>query len=374
MKTKVLFIFLVSLTQISRAQNLFPGAQDAPIIKLQSSAEGTPSYGYLEFHDSNSRLGFLGFGSSLDNNMHFKNYEGRFQFLSDQPVLSLHHPLDGSASYGYIEFHDSNSRLGFMGFGSSLDNNMYFRNYEGTFNFLSDQPILSLHHPSNGTESYGYIEFHDADSRLGFMGFGSSLDNNMYFRNYEGTFNFLSDQPILSLHHPSNGIESYGYIEFHDADSRLGFMGFGSSLDNNMHFKNSAGGSFVFLEGGVRIGEGDLCSDCKLDVDGKIRSEEVVVEVVNGPDYVFEDDYYLRTLRETEDYIKQNKHLPEIPSAREMEANGVELGEMNMNLLKKIEELTLYLIDQNNEISAMKQVINKQQKLIEELNTKVNSN
>ena len=82
----------------------------------------------------------------------------------------------------------------------------------------------------------------------------------------------------------------------------------------------------------------------KLVVDGKINSEEVNVEIINGPDYVFEPDYDLRTLEETKAYIAQYKHLPEIPSAKEMEANGVDLGEMNMLLLKKIEELTLHQI------------------------------
>lgn len=78
-------------------------------------------------------------------------------------------------------------------------------------------------------------------------------------------------------------------------------------------------------------------SNNELVLDGKIRTEEVKVEIINGPDYVFEPDYNLRTLKETKEYIQANKHLPEIPSAKEMEANGVDLGKMNMRLLKKIE-------------------------------------
>jgi len=83
----------------------------------------------------------------------------------------------------------------------------------------------------------------------------------------------------------------------------------------------------------------------QVTVDGKIRSEEVKVEIINGPDYAFEPDYKLRTLKEIKKYISENKHLPEIPSAKEMETNGVDLGDMNMRLLKKIEELTLYQIE-----------------------------
>ena len=100
--------------------------------------------------------------------------------------------------------------------------------------------------------------------------------------------------------------------------------------------------NIFYVEGNVGIGIEDPNS--KLVVDGKINSEEVNVEIINGPDYVFEPDYDLRTLEETKAYIAQYKHLPEIPSAKEMEANGVDLGEMNMLLLKKIEELTLHQI------------------------------
>ncbi|MEM6737303.1 MAG: hypothetical protein AAF620_14665 [Bacteroidota bacterium] len=89
---------------------------------------------------------------------------------------------------------------------------------------------------------------------------------------------------------------------------------------------------------------------------GTVYSTEVKVELEagKGPDYVFESDYKLRTLNETKEYIIKNKHLPEIPSAKEMEANGVDLGDMNMRLLKKIEELTLYQIELMEEMEAMK--------------------
>ena len=82
-----------------------------------------------------------------------------------------------------------------------------------------------------------------------------------------------------------------------------------------------------------------------LTLDGKIRTEEVKVEVINAPDYVFEPDYDLSTLQEIKEYIAINKHLPEIPTAREMENNGIYIGDMNMRLLKKIEELTLHQIE-----------------------------
>ncbi len=122
-----------------------------------------------------------------------------------------------------------------------------------------------------------------------------------------------------------------------------------------------------YMKGNVGIGVTNPKS--KLVVDGKIRSEAIVVDIVNGPDYVFDNDYELRTLKETKQYISENKHLPEIPSAKEMEANGIELGDMNMRLLKKIEELTLYQIGlleklekQNSEIHTLKKKVEQLEK------------
>ncbi|WP_156131581.1 hypothetical protein [Pedobacter kyungheensis] len=100
------------------------------------------------------------------------------------------------------------------------------------------------------------------------------------------------------------------------------------------------------------IGIGTLTPNEKLSVNGKIRAHEIKVETANWPDYVFEEGYKVGTLEELESYIKTNKHLPEIPSAKEVAENGVQLGEMNKLLLQKVEELTLHLIEKDK---ALKQ-------------------
>jgi len=97
----------------------------------------------------------------------------------------------------------------------------------------------------------------------------------------------------------------------------------------------------------------------KLGVNGNIIATEVVVkEYVNWPDYVFENNYKLAELTEVEAYVKEKKHLPGVPSANEVKDNGVALGEMNKILLQKIEEMMLYMIQQQKEIDALKQQIN----------------
>ena len=107
------------------------------------------------------------------------------------------------------------------------------------------------------------------------------------------------------------------------------------------------------------VGIGTATPKEKLSVNGKIRAKEIKVELANWPDYVFEEGYQKLSLSEIEQFIKQNKHLPGVPTARQVEQEGVELGEMNKVLLKKIEELTLLLIDQNKKNQEQDELIKK---------------
>ena len=91
--------------------------------------------------------------------------------------------------------------------------------------------------------------------------------------------------------------------------------------------------------------------------DGTVYAREMEVNLLNFPDYVFEKDYNLLTLGQLESFISKNKHLPNIPSALEVENEGIGLGKLVKLELEKIEELTLYIIDLNNEIKALKSEI-----------------
>lgn len=117
-----------------------------------------------------------------------------------------------------------------------------------------------------------------------------------------------------------------------------------------------------FLVMGNNVGIGTISPDEKLTVKGKIHAQEVKIDLLGAlvPDYVFANDYKLKTLEEVENYIKQNNHLPEIPSAKEIEKNGLMLAEMNMALLKKIEELTLYMIAKEKTITKQQEIIKVQ--------------
>ncbi|MBL0145855.1 MAG: hypothetical protein IPP48_08925 [Chitinophagaceae bacterium] len=103
-----------------------------------------------------------------------------------------------------------------------------------------------------------------------------------------------------------------------------------------------------------------IATGYQLSVDGKIIAEEVKVQLsTSWPDYVFSKNYKLMPLNELEKSININKHLPNIPSAAEVEKDGISLGDMNKRLMEKVEELTLYIIDLNKKNSQLAEKVEK---------------
>jgi hypothetical protein len=129
----------------------------------------------------------------------------------------------------------------------------------------------------------------------------------------------------------------------------------------------------VLNNGNVLIGQtasngqpGQTNSAYKLDVAGGVRANSIVVNTT-GADFVFDPSYKLNTLPALKEYIDQNHHLPEIASAKEMQKNGLNVGENQIKLLQKVEELTLYLIDKDKQLNDEKDIIGKQQQEIDQL-------
>lgn len=144
-----------------------------------------------------------------------------------------------------------------------------------------------------------------------------------------------------------------------------------TNLSNSNVFGNfgievgAAGGDIYFTSAGYQcammingitnnVGIGTIYPSHKLAVNGTIRSKEVIVETDNWPDYVFSKEYDLPSLASIEKFINEHKHLPNIPSASEVEMNGQFLGETQKKMMEKIEELTLYVIELNKEIVKLK--------------------
>jgi hypothetical protein len=121
-------------------------------------------------------------------------------------------------------------------------------------------------------------------------------------------------------------------------------------------YGNSFGTERLTILAGGSVGIGTTAPDQKLTVNGKIHAEEVIVDL-NVPlaDYVFARDYELMPLHRVEEYVQENSRLPEMPSATEVKEKGMGMGEMQNKMLQKIEELTLYMIQQDKRIKALEE-------------------
>ena len=135
----------------------------------------------------------------------------------------------------------------------------------------------------------------------------------------------------------------------------------GNNIDENdfalYNWSNDQSAPFFYIKSEGNIGIGTTRPTEKLSVNGNIRSKKVIVTQNGWPDYVFESNYKLLSLKEVDQYIKQHKHLPDVPSAKEVEKNGLDVGENQAVLLKKIEELTLYIIKLNEKLDQQSQEI-----------------
>ncbi len=168
-----------------------------------------------------------------------------------------------------------------------------------------------------------------------------------------------------------------GYIRGYKSGYNHWYVGAGSSGGDDIHFTNYKNAKLHLLTNGQyrlsiggngNVGIGVTDPTHKLTVDGTISAKEVKVSTTPNSDYVFEPDYALLPIQEVETFVKQNKHLPDIPSSEEFKENGVGLGEMDDMLLRKVEELTLYVI----ELKKENEILIKQASRVDQIEKKLN--
>jgi hypothetical protein len=158
-----------------------------------------------------------------------------------------------------------------------------------------------------------------------------------------------------------DGTNNYRIGMFTDNTNLLTGISVTGSIGNPSFVVRNATNEYLRILANGNIGLGTTIPDQKLTVNGTIHSTKVLVDLnVPGADYVFKKDYQLPTLADIQAYTDKNHHLPGIPAAAELEKNGINVGEMNMALLKKVEELTLYLIQQKEKTDKQNKAQQKQ--------------
>lgn len=169
----------------------------------------------------------------------------------------------------------------------------------------------------------------------------------------------------LSIAEDDNGNSG---IEINYGGSRRGMFNFNGT---NTFLTSSSGSLYIYRhssypfvaysDGNFSIGDDTKASGYRLSIHGKaIATEFTALPIVSWPDYVFEKNYPLRPLAEVKRFIDENKHLPNIPSAAQIEKEGIQLGEMSKKLMEKVEELTLYILQQQEQIEELKKLVQSQ--------------
>ncbi|MFC5048151.1 hypothetical protein [Aquimarina hainanensis] len=282
-------------------------------LKLTNSADiaGT----YISFTDHDGKSANI---SSFDDNYTDSNYRNALQFFArnGKDFKFATSPNGNSGTNKFVILNNGNIGIGTSNPIQKLDINGGLK-----LNLNTHGQGIRL---TNNTNNAGtYITFTDHDGKSANI---SSFDDNYTDSNYRNALQFFA----------RNG------KDFKFATSPNG---------------NSGTNKFVIRNNG-NIGIGTTNPDMKLTVNGDIHAKEVKIDLnIAAPDYVFKKDYRLRSINEVEKFIKKNNHLPEIPSAKEFEQNGIMQAEMDMKLLKKIEELTLYTIQQQKEIEKLKLLV-----------------
>ena len=191
-----------------------------------------------------------------------------------------------------------------------------------------------------------------SDNRFGIWD-DTQSEYRMYI-NGDGNVGIGTTAPITSLHVRAG---SSGYSSTNLEGLFVENQGVSNSSFVFQTATAGGGKSFVVTNAG-NVGIGTLTVTYPLTVNGTIRSKKVIVDT-GWSDFVFEDDYSLMPLQSLAKFIEKNNHLPEMPTAKEVEANGISLGDMDAKLLQKIEELTLYTIEQQKMIDELQKEVKR---------------
>ena len=260
---------------------------------------------------------------------------------------------------------------------SADDDHSFFNRYGGNVGIGTINPTAKLEIRHNSSVGDPHLELAETDTddaaRMYFINAGSNrrfsitatpgdADPRMSFFYNDGN----SSKRLLAIKGEEETVRVNGLLEV-DGDLRLRSpnnhaFDLRVTGNGNLRFLRNGGNTALMIDdqtGRVGIGSNvtSIPANVQLAVDGKVKCREVRVTNDGWADFVFDEDYELLSLEEVEQFIEDNHHLPDVPSAEEVLENGTDLGAIDAILLQKIEELTLYMIDLKKENAEMKELV-----------------
>ncbi|MBP2830595.1 hypothetical protein J8281_00230 [Aquimarina sp. U1-2] len=314
MKIKLFFsIAAVFISTLSMGQNTntFPSSGNVGI--------GTTN--------PNEKLSIHGDLSISDSKNTTDQYIGELKFYNTHATSGIH-----AASIG-VKTRKSGS-------GPWDYSNIVFNTWNG-YNTLSEKMRIS----DNGNVGIGTSTPRDKLSINGNLSVSGSINTA---DQYVGELKFYNTYATSGIHAASIGVKT--------RKSGSGPSDYSNIVFNTWNGYNTLSEKMRISDNG-NVGIGTTTPDAKLAVNGKIHAKEVKIDLSGWPDYVFEEEYKLASLKEVENHIAEKGHLPNIPSAKQVQKDGIQLGEMNVKLLEKIEELTLYMIEQNKKTEQLQKEV-----------------
>lgn len=296
-----------------------------------------------------------------ENNLriHFQDTSTSASFPSNDWRLVANDTSNGGNNYFAIE--DSNTaRIPFLVEAGAQDNNLYVE-ADGDIGIKTANPVVDLHIvegntptirlEQDGSDGFTPQTWDIAGNESNFFLRDATNGSKLFFRSKpgapedsifiaaDGKIGFGTDVPASSLHIKTNSNPQVALQNTADNNGQWRF-----SYDNGGQFRISKVGSgFVELA---------LDAAGNLTVSGDVFSTTCAVGTPCAPDYVFEDNYHLLPLSEVKEFIERESHLPDVPSAKEL-TGPISINQMQMTLLRKVEELTLYTLQQQERIEQL---------------------
>ena len=280
--------------------------------------------------------------------------------------------FEKTGSFGVGKLHFLTNNLGNNNSITTADARMTIAS-DGRVGIGNSSPSLSQLE-INGPSNSSLLTVRNGEDQPGIsqsvpLNFSPTLSFNLYYAN---AYRYLSTGYGANIQYsPTTGVLSFSSSQTKGNPGETSFFNAASLMldsNGNVGVGTSAPKAKLHVTTGMVIGTTSTtpATGYILSVNGKIISEEVRVQLdANWPDYVFDNTYKLKSLKEVEQYIAANKHLPGIPPARQVEKEGLHLGDMQKRIMEKVEELTLYIIQLSKENQQMKQEIETLRKIVE---------